>query len=190
MIDINEYIIEKLHLNKDIKIDNTSDEVFISADDSDAKEYAEKLTKEIHKITNRYSIVVGDSGEGNHFYIRPSNDLSLNKSMKENFMYCIILDNLAEYLGHLYVVAGKITAIDSSSRINNLKKTFWMFYFGEHGEIFNSKKEATKRLKEAKNDIDKLGGSGRTFKVMTIKEASDIKTSIYGDEKEEVRFKL
>ena len=102
----------------------------------------------------------------------------------------MILDNLAKYVGHLYIVAGKISAIDRTSRINNLKRTYWMFYLGEHGEIFNDKKEATKRLKEARNDIDKLGGSNRTFKVMTIKEASDIEASIYGNKKEEIRFKL
>lgn len=190
MKNLNNYIIEKLYLDKDIKVNDTSDEVLVSADDSDAKEYAEKLTEEIHKITDSYSVVVGDSGEGNHFYIRPSNDLGLGKSMKEKSMYCMVLDNLAKYVGHLYVVAGKISAIDRSSRINNLKRTYWMFYFGEHGEIFNDKKEATKRLKEARNDIDKLGGSNRTFKVMTIKEACDIQTSIYGNKKEEIRFKL
>lgn len=187
MKNINNYIIEKLHLDKDIKANNTE---VISADDSNAKEYAEELTKEIHKITDSYSVVVGDSGDGNHFYIRPSNDLGLSKSMKEKSMYSMILDNLAKYVGHLYIVAGKISAIDRTSRINNLKRTYWMFYLGEHGEIFNDKKEATKRLKEARNDIDKLGGSNRTFKVMTIKEASDIEASIYGNKKEEIRFKL
>ena len=190
MININEYIIEKLHLDKDIKVDNTSDEVLISANDSDAKEYAEKLNKEIHKITGSYSVVVGDSGDGNHFYIRPSNDLTFGKSMKDKVIDCWILDDLVKYLGHLYIVAGKISRIDTSSRINNLKRTFWMFYLGEHGEIFNDKKEATKRLKEARNDIGKLGGSSRTFKVMTIKEASDIEASMYGNKKEEIRFKL
>ena len=189
MINIYDYIVEKFKISKDIKVDN-EDTNLVSVDDENVQDIIDETNKLIHKTLPGYSLIIGDSGDGKHFHIRPIRDLKLGKSMKDKYLPCFLLDDLEKYLGHLYVIGGKISRIDTSSRINNLKRTYWMFYLGEYGEIFNTKAEANKYLKAARNDTDKLAGTGRVFKVMTIKEVSDIKTSIYGAKKENIRFIL
>ena len=193
MIRINEYINEKLYITKDIEYSNDiANEEGILPTDSNANDLCDKVNKIFKDYfeLSSYALIIGDSNRGKHFYLRPKNDLNVDHSLKDKSPSYFLLQYIKEDLGHLYIIAGKYSAIDNSSRINNLKRTYWSFYAGEYGELFNDKKEANKYLKEAKQNGDKLGGHSRTYKVMSIKEINDIKTSSYGDKIENFKFEI
>ena len=187
MIDISDYINEKLSLNANSSFNNTNE---IMPTDSNAQDYCDKINSS--KFLNQHWVVklYEDDNNKMFFCLRTKNNEDPKNPFKgEPYITSIWLEDLAKYFGHLYIIVSKYAEIDRSSRINNLRRTYYDFYLGNHGQILNDKKEANKVLKYNKmNGI--IQQYDRTYKVMTIKEASELKGSIYGDHLGDIRFRL
>lgn len=193
MININNYIFEKLHLDKDIDVSNQNEQ--ITVDDPNADSLCEEFNKKFDKkdiVTLGYNLVLGDIGDGKHFFLRPKNNLKLKDVLdkSKNQITHIWLKQMSEFIGGLYIIVSKYSKIDTSSRINNLKRTYYDFFLGDHGELFNNKKDAKQFLEGAKKDYDALPSDGRTYKIMTIEEASKLEGGVYGAQCGDIKFRL
>ena len=135
MKEINNYIFEKLKLNKDIKISNDK----INPSDAEASEACKKVTDAEAKISKHIDgyvlsthvkLIVKD----NHFLVRPD-DIKDDEEIDEtsDISPAFLHDLVNAKLGHLYIILGYR---------NSDGVTYNYFFFGKNGEIFNDKKEA------------------------------------------------
>lgn len=171
MKNINTYILEKFKITKNTKVldsNGVDEKTIISSFNSDDVMYC--------KYQNGRNNVgeVKLMFEDEHFYIKPKTAKNVYDPLPDTpHMSIYILKDLLEAgLENKYVIVSSHSAIDTTSRINNLKRTVYNFYFGENGMIFNDKKETTQILRDAKQNY-KLSGINK-YKVSTIKEAIDI----------------
>ncbi|MBQ3414866.1 MAG: hypothetical protein IJH39_05870 [Clostridia bacterium] len=194
MININKYITEKLHLDKDIEISQSKSDVpYVHPEEKDAED-ACKSFKTDNVMYCKYANGRNHAGkvklmlDNEHFYIKTEAAKNVNDSLPDtpHVSHSILNDLVKAGLGDSYVINAYQSRIDTSSRINNLKRTYHYFYFDENGMIFKDKKEANAILKAAKQDY-KLSGQYR-FKVITIEDAANMKGSVYGDSIEDVKF--
>ena len=193
MITINEYIIEKLHVGAGMKSEISEDDLCVHPDDPEAENACKSFdTNEVMycKYANgrnhvgKIKLMLGDG----HFYIKPATAKNINDPLPDSPLISqYALKYLIEVgLSDSYIIDAYQSRIDTSSRINNLKRTYHHFYFGENGMIFKDKKEANKILKAAKWDL-KLSGQYR-YKIITLKDAYNMKGSVYGDHIGDIKF--
>lgn len=194
MININKYITEKLHLDKDIEISQAkSDTPYVHPEEEDA-ENACKSFKTDEVMYCKYTNGRNNVGKiklmlaNDHFYIKPESAKNVNEQLPDSPLVSqyALKDLVNAGLGDSYIINAYQSRIDTSSRINNLKRTYHYFYFGENGMIFKDKKEANTILKAAKQDF-KLPGQYK-YKVITIEDAASMKGSVYGDSIEDIKF--
>ena len=191
MKQIDSYILEKLKIDNETEVGEGTN--YIHPDDKDAEDVCNNLKVNI-KMFCKYQngannvgnvkIMLGDG----HYFIKPATAKNIYDELPEDAnVSASLIKELADLgLGDSYVIDEYIDRIDTSSRINNLKRRFHYFVFNEFGMIFKDKKEANKELRQAKEE-NKVSTQYR-FKVITIEEASKMESSIYGDSIREINF--
>lgn len=191
MKQIDSYILEKLKIDNKTEVGEGTN--YIHPDDKDAEDVCNNLKANItmfckyrNGVNNvgKIKIMLGDG----HYFIKPASAKNIYDELPEdaNVSTSIIKELANLGLGDSYVIDEYEDRIDTSSRINNLKRRFHYFVFNEFGMIFKDKKEANKELRQAK-EKNKVSTRYR-FKVITIEEASKMESSIYGDSIREVNF--
>ena len=196
MKQINTYITEKFKIDKDIKVldyESENDIQYVHPDDKDAENACKSFkTNEVMycKYTNgrnNVGVIKLMLGDG-HFYIKPTTAKSINEPLPDSPLVSqyILKDLVKVGLGDSYIINAYQSRIDTSSRINNLKRTYHYFYFGENGMIFKDKKEANSILKDAKQNY--IFSSQYRYKLITIEEAANMKGSVHGDVIEDIKF--
>lgn len=198
MKKINSYIIEKFKIDKDIKVSNDeseNDSQYIHPDDKNAEDACKSFdTNEVMycKYANgtnhagKIKLMLGDG----HFYIKPATAKNINDPLPDSPLVSqyALKDLVKVGLGDSYIINAYQSRIDTSSKINNLKRTYHYFYLGKNGMIFKDKKEPNAILKAAKYDYTyRLLGQYK-YKIITIEEASNMKGSIHGDVIEDIKF--
>lgn len=175
MKQINSYIIEKLHLNKDIEISKELGDK-INSTDADAEDVCKKITNVKERISKHingrtYSANIKLIVKDGYFLVRPDDikdDEEIDKTSEIGPAFLHDL-NMAK-LGHLFIIDGQ----RYSAGI-----TYHYFFFGRNGKIFNNKKEA-KSLIDMSNpryspwDSKKGKYMSIRCKPITIEEASKI----------------
>ena len=193
MININEYIIEKLHVGAGMKSEISEDDLCVHPGDPEAEDACKSFdTNEVMycKYANgtnhagKIKLMLGDG----HFYIKPATAKNINDPLPDSPLVSqyILKDLVKVGLGDSYIINAYQSRIDTSSRINNLKRTYHYFYFGENGMIFKDKKEANSILKDAKQNY--IFSSQYRYKLITIEEAANMKGSVHGDVIEDIKF--
>lgn len=191
MKNIDLYINEKLHLNKGIEVIEGTN--YVHPDDNDAEELCKSFkTDEVmyckyengRNNVGKVKLMLGDG----HFYIKPNSAKRVTEALPDTprVSYYLLEELFKAGLGDSYVINAYTTRTDTSSRINNLKRKYHHFYLGELGMIFKDKKEANSILREAK-DKYYLSGSYK-YKVISIEEASKMKSDVHGDHIEDIKF--
>lgn len=191
MINLNSYLIEKLVIDKDVEPGGTTN--YIHPGDRDEKQACDTFkTDDVmyckyqngRNNVGKVKLMLGDD----HFYIKPGDTKKITDKLPDtpHVSHFLLQDLVKVGLGDSYIINAYQSRVDTSSRINNLKRTYHYFYFGENGMIFKDKKEANTILKAAKQDY-KLSGEYR-YKVITIEDAANMKGSIYGDSIEDIKF--
>ena len=193
---INNYIFEKFKIDKDIKVsddESENDSQYIHPDDKNAEDACKSFdTNEVMycKYANgtnhagKIKLMLGDG----HFYIKPVSAKNINDPLPDSPLVSqyALKDLVKVGLGDSYIINAYQSRIDTSSKINNLKRTYHYFYLGKNGMIFKDKKETNVILKAAKQDF-KLPGQYK-YKIITIEDAANMKGSIYGDSIEDIKF--
>ena len=191
MKQIDSYILEKLKIDNETEVGEGTN--YIHPDDKDAEDVCNNLKVNITMFckykngannVGKVKIMLGDG----HYFIKPATAKNVYDELPEDAnVSASLIKELADLgLGDSYVIDEYEDRIDTSSRINNLKRRFHYFVFNEFGMIFKDKKEANKELREAK-EKNKVSTRYR-FKVITIEEASKMESSIYGDSIREINF--
>ena len=175
MKEINSYIIEKLHLNKDIEISKELGDK-INPTDADAEDVCKQITNAKEKITKHingrvYSTYIKLIIQDGYFLVRPD-DIKDDEEIDETSEIgpAFLHDLNKAKLGHLFIIDGQ----RYSQGI-----TYHYFFFGRNGKIFNNKKEA-KSLIDVRNsrfspwDTSKGRYMSLRYKPITIEEASKI----------------
>lgn len=198
MKQINTYITEKFKIDKDIKVlddESENDTQYVHPDDQDAENACKSFnTNEVMFCTytngrnnvGKIKLMLGDG----HFYIKPATAKNINDKLPDTpYVSQDVLNDLVKVgLGDSYIINAYQSRIDTSSKINNLKRTYHYFYLGENGMIFKDKKEVNSILNAAKYDYTyRLSGQYK-YKIITIEEASNMKGSVYGDSIGNVKF--
>lgn len=175
MRKINIYIIEKLKIDSDTKVEKSEQESILPNSEQGKRILSNFSTKyDIISRSKSYKIELKE--KNNHFCIT-SKDIDKKQPWS---IFHFFLDELVKCgLGGQYIIASYYDRIDTSSRINKLKRRYWNFLLGEDGILFNSPKETREAIRNGKSNYH-LGGD-KKYKVMTVKEASKIEGSIYGD---------
>ena len=175
MKTINDYIIEKLKLDKDIKISNITNDK-INPSDAEASEACKKVTDAKEKISKHIDGYVFSTNiklivKDNHFLVRPDDIKDDEEIHETSDIGPVFLHDLVDAkLGHLYIILGYR---------NSQGVSYNYFFFGKNGEIFNDKKEA-KALIDARNskfwpwDYKKGKHVSIRYKPITIAEATKI----------------
>lgn len=191
MKQIDSYILEKLKIDNETEVGEGTN--YIHPDDKDAEDVCNNLKVNITMFckykngannVGKVKIMLGDG----HYFIKPATAKNVYDELPEDAnVSASLIKELADLgLGDSYVIDEYEDRIDTSSRINNLKRRFHYFVFNEFGMIFKDKKEANKELRQAKQE-NKVSTRYR-FKVITIEEASKMESSIYGDSIREINF--
>lgn len=191
MKQIDSYILEKLKIDNETEVGEGTN--YVHPDDKDAEDVCNNLKANITMFckyrngannVGKIKIMLGDG----HYFIKPASAKNIYDELPEDANVSIsLIKELANLgLGDSYVIDEYEDKIDTSSRINNLKRRFHYFLFNEFGMIFKDKKEANKELRQAK-EKNKVSTRYR-FKVITIEEASKMESSIYGDSIREINF--
>lgn len=191
MKQIDSYILEKLKIDNETEVGEGTN--YVHPDDKDAEDVCNNLKSNITMFckyrngannVGKIKIMLGDG----HYFIKPASAKNIYDELPEDANVSIsLIKELANLgLGDSYVIDEYEDKIDTSSRINNLKRRFHYFLFNEFGMIFKDKKEANKELRQAK-EKNKVSTRYR-FKVITIEEASKMESSIYGDSIREINF--
>jgi len=176
MESINTYIVEKLKIDKKIKV-TKKDPNKVNPDDGERAQEAckniadakEDISKHIdgYIYTTKIKMIIKDG----HFLIRPK-DIGDDEKIHETseigpaFLHDLTKNNL----GHLYLIVGY--------RKSGYNEDYY-FFFGKNGELFNDKKEALYIINRfdcsyAPWDSKKGKYLSLRFKPMTIEEASKI----------------
>lgn len=193
MKNLSEILLEKLKIDKDIEIvDNSYN--YVHPSDNDAEDVCNSYKSGITMFCepsggrNNVGYIKLMLGDG-HFYIKPKSAKTYDEKLPKspNTSFYLIKDLYKLGLGDSYVIMAYQKRIDTSSRINNLKRTYLHFYLGENGLIFKDKIEANDALKYIKENYS------REFKyrVSTIEGLVELEKEnggVYGDSFGDVKF--
>lgn len=191
MKQINSYIIEKLKIDKDSKFEEET--IYVHPNERDAEQACDSFEtdetmfceyKNGRNNVGKVKLMLGNE----HFYIKPRTAKSVTESLPDSpYVSNYIFKDLVKVgLGDSYVINAYQSRIDTTSRINNVRRKYHHFYFGQLGMIFKDKKEANTWLREAKSKYA-LSGEFK-YKVITVEEAANMGSFIYGDSIGNVKF--
>ena len=176
MRTIDSYIIEKLKLDKRIKINNINGDEVYATDGKLAEEACKKVNKQEETISKHINGYVYSSKaklivKDDHFYVRPDDikdDEEIHKTSDIGPAFLHTLEKAK--LGHLYIIVGYRSSQG---------ETYYYYFFGEDGKIFNDKKEAKSIIDKRTSryspfDSKRYRPLSLRYKPMTIKEAAAI----------------
>lgn len=142
----------------------------------------EELLQIAKNYSNEYSkLMIGTEDEDAHAYLKPDNfkgkffqaiDLNTQRAMMMvSAVQEDIIESLANACPELVVIFKTYEAIDTTSRIRNLVRSYYQLCLPSTGMLFNSIKEAKDYIKEHPNIKFKNGGKKVKCVPMTCKDA-------------------